>query len=198
MNPIPIGIRKIYCVAAKIHMFAAYMTENCGLTSWETNSEVVHAVADSPLGPFSIQETVLKRFAHNPTIHKVGDEYLLFHIGCSATEEPCTTCKKCTNGTTPPALQAASRMALSGGDSCNGPHWTGLHTSKSLDGPWEDQGEVTIQTTKPSNATWITNPCTVALTNGTVLNLYRQAGTVWPHSASTDRARGFLFFAFVC
>ena len=88
----------------KIHMFAAYMTENCGLTSWETNSEVVHAVADSPLGPFSIQETVLKRFAHNPTIHKVGDEYLLFHIGCSATEEPCTTCKKCTNGTTPPGF----------------------------------------------------------------------------------------------
>lgn len=33
-------------------MFAALMTEHCGLTSWETNSEIVHLVAQAPLGPF--------------------------------------------------------------------------------------------------------------------------------------------------
>jgi hypothetical protein len=37
----------------RVHMFAALMTENCGLTSWATNSEIVHATADTPLGPFT-------------------------------------------------------------------------------------------------------------------------------------------------
>eukprot|EP01052_Picozoa_sp_SAG31_P021691 SAG31_NODE_1690_length_7524_cov_2.991919_1_plen_136_part_00 len=32
------------------HMFAARMTYHCGLLSWKTNSEVVHAVSSAPLG----------------------------------------------------------------------------------------------------------------------------------------------------
>ena len=65
----------------KTHMFAAVMTEHCGLTSWKTNSEVIHAVANTPLGPFVKKEVVIPRFAHNPTIKKVNGTYLLFHIG---------------------------------------------------------------------------------------------------------------------
>ena len=43
----------------QVHMFAALMTEHCGLSAWETNSEIVHAVADTPLGPFEATQTVL-------------------------------------------------------------------------------------------------------------------------------------------
>jgi hypothetical protein len=138
---------------------------------------------------------VVKRFAHNPTIHRNAAgryapihatvyapihgvfefapdvfRYLLFHIGCGATEEPCATCKHCTNGTTPhsryappppPAAAAAasSGVGVGGSSKCNGPHWTGLRSSLSLDGPWEDEGTVVLDTNKSN--TWITNPCVV-------------------------------------
>ena len=141
---------------------------------------------------------VVKRFAHNPTIHRNAAgryapihatvyapihgvfefapdvfRYLLFHIGCGATEEPCATCKHCTNGTTPhsryappppppppPAAAAASSgVGVGGSSKCNGPHWTGLRSSLSLDGPWEDEGTVVLDTNKSN--TWITNPCVV-------------------------------------
>ena len=58
--------------------------------NWVTNSEVVHATAEKPEGPYTFQSVVLKQrgseffdgmMAHNPTIHKSGDTYLLFYTG---------------------------------------------------------------------------------------------------------------------
>jgi hypothetical protein len=57
---------------------------------YRDNSEIVHAVSKSPLGPFVFKEVVIgerdssywdSNMAHNPTIHKIGDEYVLFYIG---------------------------------------------------------------------------------------------------------------------
>jgi hypothetical protein len=91
-------------------MFASYF-ENASLASWETKSVVVHATATMVQGPYQIQEVVLRpRKAgdasagdaligdasadsgasaplwdsldcHNPTVHKIGDEYVIFYIG---------------------------------------------------------------------------------------------------------------------
>jgi hypothetical protein len=53
-------------------------------------SEIVRAVSDRPEGPFEFAEVVFAdrgagfwdgRMTHNPTIHRVGDTYLLFYIG---------------------------------------------------------------------------------------------------------------------
>ena len=102
-----------------VHMFAAKMTESCGLTSWATNSEVVHAIADSPEGPYRLVDSehspegvILPRFAHNPMIKRTpgnGSRYLLYHIGCSASPPDCPDCvRHCSNGTT---LNNASSIA---------------------------------------------------------------------------------------
>ena len=86
--------------------------------------------------------------------------------------------------------------------SCNGPHWTGLLSSKSLDGPWLDEGQVLLTTNK-SNA-WITNPCVTPAGLGsgfahhhdenTTYLLYRQSGPSWPGDGPDARERlGWAF-----
>ena len=52
----------------KYHMFAAAMTQGCNLGAWKTNSEVIHAVGDTPLGPFKFVEVLLGRWHHNPQL----------------------------------------------------------------------------------------------------------------------------------
>ena len=179
----------------RVHMFAAFITEHCGLLSWKTNSEIVHLVAASPLGPFKPPSgadeeyaQVVPRFAHNPTIHRNADgRYLLYHIGCGASPAACPDCVQgCTNGSTP----QAPPLAASDG-SCNGPHWTGLRTSMSLNGPWRDEGEVTFNTTHAQN--WITNPCVVPAseTDNTTQAylLYRQSQGQWPQGGGGSGER---------
>jgi hypothetical protein len=34
------------------HLYVSTMTEGCGLLDWQTNMNIVHAVASNPLGPF--------------------------------------------------------------------------------------------------------------------------------------------------
>ena len=64
-------------------MFVAEMLGNCTLTSWIPNSQITHAVADRPEGPFAFKETLFDTFHHNPRLTRdpeTGD-YLLFMIG---------------------------------------------------------------------------------------------------------------------
>ena len=74
----------------KYHMFASRWPKTVGFGNWVTNSEVVHAIADTPIGPYVANEVVLptrgKRFwdgmcTHNPRIIKYKDHYLLYHFG---------------------------------------------------------------------------------------------------------------------
>ena len=63
----------------KYHLFASAMTQGCNLGSWKTNSEVIHAVSDTPTGPFKFVEVVLGRWHHNPQlfIHPDGTWMIL-------------------------------------------------------------------------------------------------------------------------
>ena len=54
------------------------------------HSEIVRATSNNPLGPYTFQEVVIgerdslywdSNMAHNPTIHKIADKYVLFYIG---------------------------------------------------------------------------------------------------------------------
>ena len=180
-------------------MFASLMTEHCGLLSWRTNSEIVHAVAESPLAPFVIphgQPAVVPRFAHNPTVHRNKQgRFLLYHIGCGSTPGgPCASCLHCKNGSTP---VFSTEHQQGRNESCNGPHWTGLLTSASVDGPWRDEGEVLLDTNKRNK--WITNPCVSPAGLGsdfaehndsnTTFLLYRQSGNSWPGDHASARER---------
>ena len=52
----------------RLYMFAAEMTNGCDLGAWRTNSKVVVAVADDPLGPFEYAEDAVAPWAHNPQV----------------------------------------------------------------------------------------------------------------------------------
>ena len=72
----------------KVHVF--FSRWKGGFDDWLTQSEIAHAVAEKPEGPYKVIGTVLKgrggdfwdaNTIHNPTIHKVGNKYVLFYIG---------------------------------------------------------------------------------------------------------------------
>ena len=62
------------------HLIVAQMANGCGLDKWGSNSAVVRAESSSPTGPFRYKQTVLRPFAHNPTIRRLPS----VHLGCPA------------------------------------------------------------------------------------------------------------------
>lgn len=101
----------------KVHVFFSRWSASKGMSGWINGSEIAHAVADSPEGPYEVLETVLAprsaywdaTTCHNPTIQKVDGQYCLFYMGNS-------------NGKT-----NTKRI--------------GLATSSSLYGPWKRTDE---------------------------------------------------------
>lgn len=103
----------------KTHLFVARWP--CELKvdpGWRSHSEIAHYIGDSPEGPFKFSDVAIKstgketwdKFgAHNPTVHRVDDKYVLLYIGNSSPKSP-----------DHPANQQIG-MALA--DSPNGP-WT--------------------------------------------------------------------------
>ena len=72
----------------KYYAWVASMINECTLADWQTNSEVVLAIADTPLGPFSKVKTIVPPWAHNPQAirapdpgSKHGHVYALFSLG---------------------------------------------------------------------------------------------------------------------
>lgn len=72
------------------HMFASRWTNKINFGNWVTNSEIVHAVADTPIGPYKTLGVVLpvrgKEYwdgmcTHNPRIIKYGEIFLLYYFG---------------------------------------------------------------------------------------------------------------------
>eukprot|EP00039_Didymoeca_costata_P021969 m.345862 g.345862 ORF g.345862 m.345862 type:complete len:523 (-) comp27463_c0_seq1:96-1664(-) len=64
------------------HMFLAVFADHAGLSQWTSKSEIMHATADSPAGPFRAKEIVVSPFAHNPEVIRANDgTYLIFSIG---------------------------------------------------------------------------------------------------------------------
>lgn len=71
------------------HLFYSRWPKKLGW-AWVTDSEIAHAVADSPFGPFEFEDVALPRrgknhwdgwCTHNPTVHKFGSKYYLYYMG---------------------------------------------------------------------------------------------------------------------
>eukprot|EP01043_Picozoa_sp_COSAG02_P046088 COSAG02_NODE_4280_length_5552_cov_6.509628_8_plen_63_part_00 len=60
------------------------MTNGVGIKAWITNSQVVHAVADSPTAPFQFtrKEIVAPVFAHEPTVSRAVSLVQSLHPSC--------------------------------------------------------------------------------------------------------------------
>jgi len=72
----------------KLHMFVANFLYHCGLSSWQVNSEISHAVSNSVEEPFVLvdpdDKPVLNYFSHNPTtVHGPTTDgyYVVYHVG---------------------------------------------------------------------------------------------------------------------
>lgn len=77
------------------HLFASRWPKTGAFPEgYRQNSEIVRATSTSPVGPFVFQEVVIggrdslfwdSNMAHNPTIHHIGNKYVLFYIGSNFT-----------------------------------------------------------------------------------------------------------------
>lgn len=143
----------------KYHLFVAFFTQECGLGSWTTNSEVVHAVSVSdPLGPYAYNDVAVPVFAHNPQITRHTDgTFLLWTIGMSpqAPESNCTP-----KGETEPAAYDSSPRPLT-----HGAELVEQRYSKSIYGPWTSS----LTPDESLNLFNGTNPSPFVLPNGTVV-----------------------------
>jgi len=133
-------------------------------------SEIVRAAADRPEGPYRFVEVVLPargpdwwdgQMTHNPTIRKIGDEYVLFYIGAT------------WNGPQPSAeelRQPAPRV-------CREIYRTiriGIARAPSPAGPWRRYDRPILE---PRPGKWdntvVTNPAPVVTPDGRILLYYR-------------------------
>jgi len=76
----------------KIHVFFSRWPKAKGMGGWTNSSEIAHAVANRPEGPYTYVSTVLMprgegfwdaTTCHNPNIHFVDGKYALFFMGNS-------------------------------------------------------------------------------------------------------------------
>jgi len=117
------------------HMFYSRWPKALGFTAWLVHSEIAHAVAERPEGPYSYVETVLEGrgpghwdavTAHNPKIKKFGNKYYLYYISTRGVSG-----RK--------ALEGVARRGY------GHPKWrllrnnqrTGVAVSAGLNGPWK-------------------------------------------------------------
>ena len=102
------------------HLFASRWVKDQNFPeNYRNDSEIVHAVSDNPVGPFQFQEVILgerdsifwdANMAHNPTVHRIGNEFVIFYIGSDFT-----------------TFRANSNYLL---------RRVGCATAKSIHGPW--------------------------------------------------------------
>lgn len=108
----------------RYHIFAAAFINNCGLSAWEYNSEVIHGVANDPAGPFTFLDVALPVWHHNPQIVRQKDgTYTIYTIAYNTTENTAN----CTHSDDLASL-------LEGGHPAE---MMSLHSSSSLYGPWD-------------------------------------------------------------
>ncbi|MEM6393274.1 MAG: glycoside hydrolase family protein [Planctomycetota bacterium] len=79
------------------HLLYARWPRSAGHDAWVTESEIAHATADDPLGPYTHQSVVLPargndhwdaRCTHNPTVCHFNDQYFLYYMGTFGDDLP--------------------------------------------------------------------------------------------------------------
>lgn len=152
----------------RVHVFFSRWLAARGMGGWINSSEIAHAVAVSPEGPYEVTGTVLAprgpghwdgTTCHNPHVQRVGDRYALFYLG-----------------------------------NCNGRTDTkriGLALADTLDGPWE-RPDAPLLEPGPTGA-WddhcTTNPSLLQQPNGEFWLYYKSWNTA-EYEAGRPPVRG--------
>lgn len=170
----------------KYHMYASrwpkYLKFHPG---WMIASEIVHAVADTPEGPYEFKNVALGargaqywdgRSCHNPKIVKHKDTYILYYMGSTHPFEEMTE-------------ENADQLTLSS-KWCIAGRWgkrIGMATSKSLNGPWKRLDAPILDVKPDSFYSFLTsNPSPLIRDDGSVVLLfkgrsYREDGLTQTH-----------------
>lgn len=155
----------------RYHLFASRWPKALSFSPhWLTNSEIVRASSDTPIGPYRFEEVVLGdrgetfwdgRMQHNPTIHYYDGIYYLFYIGTTYEGEKPTP-ERPEVVRSPKALEARANQRI------------GLATAPSVFGPWTRSDEPLLQ---PRPGRWdalmTTNPAPCIREDGSVLLIYK-------------------------
>ena len=74
----------------KYNLFYSRWPRKLGHVAWVTNSEVAHAIGDTPFGPWTFHDVALPArgalfwdgsCTHNPTIVRIGKKFYLYYMG---------------------------------------------------------------------------------------------------------------------
>eukprot|EP00466_Bigelowiella_natans_P011760 jgi/Bigna1/90097/estExt_fgenesh1_pg.C_620034 len=161
------------------HLFVSEMTQGCGLDSWLRNSRIVHATSDDAMGPYKFEKEIIGFFAHEPTVVKVDEGYVMYKIGCAdgaitgsngtGLVGPCT---HCSNGTTfgdcPGTDQSYERACQD------------ILFAPTLDGPWERQNMSLAKWNWTEANLGFESHAPVVLENGNILTFTRSWGSPAP------------------
>ena len=132
-------------------------------------SEIVHAFSENIAGPYRFVEKLLPsgrqnrwngKMAHNPTVVKYQDEYLMYYIGSTYAGEP-VAADRLKNDTSC-VFKCYDQIRI------------GLARSKSPAGPWEFLSEPVLEA-RPDNfdSTIVTNPAPCVTPEGKIYLYYR-------------------------
>lgn len=144
----------------RYHLFVSRMKNNCGLNTWLRNSECVRVSSNSPLGPFSAEETVMGAFCHNPTVKRLSDgTFLLYYIGKG--DQEIALYDNCADGQTFGDAYQLQQQA------CD----INVRAAKSILGPWSTPHDV-LQTGLKAGIC-PTNPSPVVEDDDSILMVYR-------------------------
>lgn len=155
------------------HMYASrwpnYLPFHPG---WMVASEIVHAVSETPEGPYTFKDIALGargaqywdgRSCHNPKIVKYNDTYILYYMGSTHPFENVTQ-------------QNAGQLTL---DSkwCIAARWRkriGMATAKSPDGPWTRLDHPILDVKPNTFYSFLTsNPSPLIKDDGSVVLLFK-------------------------
>lgn len=173
------------------HGWSSEIRAHCGINAWETNSEVVHVVANDAEGPYQRREVVWPVFAHEPTVSRGprGEWVMLYSsYPMNGTQVASSLCTNCSDGVTPPLAVAGqpggcpfergSPKALAH------PFRQMLAVSTSgPNGPWGEHNVEIPQLTVP----WDWNTAMDIAADGSAVALIR-GGMVWHADNYSDPA----------
>lgn len=155
----------------RYHLFASRWPKALAFhPHWLTNSEIVRASSDTPLGPYQFEEVVLPargekfwdgRMTHNPTVRFHDGNCFLFYTG-TTYPGPAPSADAPAVDFRPPVGTAHANQRI------------GLAVSKSVLGPWQRFDRPILE---PRVGKWdslmTTNPAPCFLPDGGVLLIYK-------------------------
>lgn len=146
----------------RYHLFMSRMTNQCGLESWQRNSECVRASSSEPMGPYDIEEVVDTAFCHNPTVIKTPDNKFVMYTIDDGNDHA-SELHDCDDGITNSKPDSTIQI-----NTC----FIRMRSADSVYGPWSSKKTI-------SGLGWPgvchTNPAPIVKPDGSVFMVYRAA-----------------------